>query len=134
MYKQVDALRRDGEPEAAHACLSPLPATQNAGEPCGPEMEARDLSSLERKYVPEGETELTEGYDRVGLDGAEPRGRMQDWPLKCPEQGLHFASPWPLLSCLWAHAKGGNEHPTLHLQSCRKVAGVNKSARSGGTG
>ena len=33
-------------------------------------------------------TELTEGYDRAGLDGAEPRGRIQDWPLGVLDRGF----------------------------------------------
>lgn len=49
-------------------CFSPLPATQNAGEPCGPEMEMQDLSS----WSTEDETQLSEGYDRVGLGGVSP--------------------------------------------------------------
>lgn len=32
--KQVDSLLREGETGAAHLCFSPLPAPQNAGEPC----------------------------------------------------------------------------------------------------
>lgn len=62
LCKQVDSLLREGETEAAHTCFSPLPATRNAGEPCGPEMEMGDLSSLEHwrwnSWV---------GYDRVRL-------------------------------------------------------------------
>lgn len=63
MCKQVDALGREGEPEAEHARFSPLLAVQNAGEPHGPEMGVRELFSLEHKCVPECETELTDGYD-----------------------------------------------------------------------
>lgn len=47
-------------------CFSPLPATQNAGEPCEPEMEMRELFQSS-----EDETGLSEGYDRVGLSPEE---------------------------------------------------------------
>lgn len=54
--KQVDALHREEEPEAACTRIhQPIASSQNA-EPRGPEMEVRDLSCLEHKYVPEGET------------------------------------------------------------------------------
>lgn len=95
---------------------------QNAGEPCGPETEASDLSSLEHKCVPEGETQLTERYNRAGLGGAEPQGRIQGWPL------VTVAAALP------PRVKGGDEHPALHLRDCCKVAGVNRSARPGDTG
>lgn len=35
-------------------------------------MGVKHLSSLEHKYVPEGKTELTKGYDKAGLDGMSP--------------------------------------------------------------
>lgn len=47
MCQQMDSFLGEGETEAVHMCLSPLPATQKAGEPWGPEMEMKDLSSLE---------------------------------------------------------------------------------------
>lgn len=47
MCEQIDYFLGEGETEAAHICLNLLPATQKAGEPWGPEMEMKDLSSLE---------------------------------------------------------------------------------------
>lgn len=41
-----------------------------------------------------------EGYDRAGLGGAEPRGRIQDWPLGVLDRGFAVspvaAAPLPL--------------------------------------